>query len=223
MPAYYRGHPIAVDRQVIGRPKPIDVRLLQSIPPGQLAGYAGKAADQASYAEPADQASPARRRLAPSVVMAGWLAVGLIAGAAIVGAMHSSRTANATGAGAAAVGNAAGPGAGAPGAGAPPGVGGPGFGGGGFDGEQHLFGTLTAVGASTVTVQTAGGATSTYQIDGTTELVKDGQQVSSLSAMHVGDRVVVHAYPLNGTTHVERIIDGPRPGRDNGSGAGTTT
>ena len=167
-----------------------------------------------AYGDPATPEPAPRRRIPAAVLTAGWLAVGLVIGVIAMTVLHSSRSTNANGVPAAATGNQP-PVAG--GFGGPPGLGG-GF-GGGFDGEQHLLGTLTAVGSSTITVHTASGTT-TYHIDSTTQLVKDGQQVSSLSAMHVGDSVVVHVYPLNGTTHVERVIDG---GVQDNSGSTTTT
>ena len=176
--------------------------------------------DYPAYADPAEPAP--KRRIPPAVLTAGWLAVGLVVGVIAMTVLHSSRSTNANGVPAAVAGNQP-PAAG--GFGGPP-AGGPQGSGGGFGSEQHLIGTLTAVGSSTITVRTTNGTT-TYHIDSTTQLVKDGQQVSSLSAMHAGDNVVVHVYPLNGTMHVERVIDGVPPGQDgNGGGqdnAGTTT
>jgi hypothetical protein len=164
--------------------------------------------DYPGYAEPdhSDGVIPPRRRTPTMLLTAGWLAVGLVVGVMAVTVLHSSRSSNAAGLPAAVAGNQQPQGPGGFG-------GGPGF-GGGFDGEQHIAGTLTAVGTSTVTVRSTTGTT-TYRIDATTQLIKDGQQVSSLSAMHIGDSVVVHVYPLNGSTHVERVIDNEP--------AGTTT
>lgn len=189
------------------------------------------------YPEGTDAAgAPARRRVPAVVATAAWVVVGLVVGVIGVAVWHSGHGASASGV-PAAVSNQAGPGArdGGPPAGGGFGSGfggrfGGGF-GGGRDGEQHVFGTLTAVGASTVTVRTQAGTTTTYRIDSSTQLVKDGQQVSSLSAMHVDDQVVVHVYPLNGATHVERVLDGvppggfggPPPGQDANSGTTTTT
>jgi hypothetical protein len=145
---------------------------------------------------------PARRRRLPAwATTLAWLGIGLLAGAVGVTLLHSSSSADAANRPAAVTNQ-------------PPdrfggGVGG-GFGGGRLDGEQHVVGTLTAVNGASLTVATGTGR-STYTIDASTELVKDGQPVSSLSAMSVGDTVVVHVYPANGTDRVERVIDGPPP------------
>lgn len=167
--------------------------------------------DSPAYGEPAAVEAPPGRRIPPMLMTGGWLALGLVVGVLAMTVLHSNRSTNATRFAPAAVGNPQAPGVGAQGF-AGPGFAGPAGGGarggGGFDGEQHVFGTLTAVGAATVTLRSASGTTTTYRIDSTTQLVKNGQQVSSLSAMHVGDSVLVHAYQLNGSTHVERVIDG---------------
>jgi hypothetical protein len=77
---------------------------------------------------------------------------------------------------------------------------------GGLDGEQHLTGTLTAVGASTVTVRTSGG-TATYAITSTAEIVRDGA-VARLSQLRAGDAVFVHVYPAGSGARltVERLF-----------------
>ena len=92
---------------------------------------------------------------------------------------------------------------------APQGLGAPGTGRGGFQGEQRLQGTLTAVGSSSVTVRTSSG-TATYAVTSASELVRDGQRVS-LSGLKTGEAVLVHVYPLNGKTLVERLIAGTLP------------
>ena len=103
--------------------------------------------------------------------------------------------------------------------------GGPGGGpGGGLDGEQRLQGTLTAVGGSSVTVKTSAG-TATYVVTSTSELVRNGQQVT-LSGLRTGEAVLVHVYPLNGKTVVERLFAGTLPqggpgGFPPGGGQGT--
>ena len=168
-----------------------------------------------AYASPEALESP-RRRVPAAAVTAGWLVAGLVLGGVGVAVMHAGHGTSAnSGVPAAATGQA-------------PGVGfGRGF-GGGVAGEQHVFGTLTAVDGAALTVRTTSG-TSTYTIDASTALVKDGQRVSSLAAMQVGDPVVVHVYPQNGTQHVEVVIDGGLHGGgddngqdDDGSG-GTVT
>jgi len=175
---------------------------------------------------PADGAPAPTRRRIPAPATAGWLVAGLVAGAVGVMALHSSHSTAATNPAAATGGlpggsgstglTGPGPGGSGPGGSGPGGTGPGGLNGaGGFAGEQRLMGTLTNVSGSTVTVATSSG-TASYTIDASTQLVKNGQPVSSLAAMSAGDTVVVHVYPLNGATHVERVIDGV-PG-----GTGTT-
>jgi hypothetical protein len=181
-----------------------------------------------AHAEEVTTPAP-RRRMPVAVATAAWLAVGLVVGAVGVAALHSTNTTNG------ATGIAGAPAAAAnqiPGAaprqgfagGPPPGAfGGP---GGGLAGEQHIMGTLAAVGSSSITVKSSAG-TATYPIESSTVLVKDGRRVSSLSALTVGDTVVVHVYPQNGSNHVELVLDGaPRGADGSGSangGTGTTT
>lgn len=182
-----------------------------------------------AYADQVTTAAP-RRRLPTAVTTGGWLAVGVVVGVIAVAALHSS-TGNTAATGIAGAPAAAanqnpgtGPQQGFAGGPPPGGFGGPGGGPGGrLAGEQHIVGSLTAVGSASITVKNAEG-TATYPIEASTVLVKGGQRVSSLSALTVGDTVVVHVYPLNGSTHVELVIDGaPRGGDDNGTGTTTET
>ena len=79
--------------------------------------------------------------------------------------------------------------------------------GGGVAGEQRIQGTVTAKTSTTVTVKSSS-ATSTYTVNATTEIVRDGQ-AASLSAVQVGDPVVVHVYPSSsGQMLVERLLAG---------------
>ncbi len=80
----------------------------------------------------------------------------------------------------------------------------------GLDGEQHLRGTLTAVGGSSITVRSASG-TATYTVTGTTQVVRDGAE-ATLDQLEVGDPVLVHVYPSSGGAMlVERVFAGSRP------------
>lgn len=87
------------------------------------------------------------------------------------------------------------------------GPGGGGFAGGpgGGDGEQHLAGTVTAVGGSSVTIRTASG-TAKYAVTAQTEIVRNGS-VASLSSIRPGDSVFVHLIPMGGNSYaVERMF-----------------
>jgi hypothetical protein len=104
-----------------------------------------------------------------------------------------------------------------------------GFAPGGRAGEQHLAGTLTAVGSSTVTVRSTAG-TATYTITSNTQIVRNGA-LTTLSALKVGDTVFVHVYPGTSGSRllVERLFAGSSangggfPGAPNGGGGGNST
>ena len=174
--------------------------------------------DAPEPSEPA--AAPPHRRPAGWMSTAAWLVAGLVLGALVVAMLHTNNSASATGPAANQAPNGAAAGGGFPL--------GPGGGlRGGLPGEQHIVGTLTAVGPSSITV-TGNGGSASYPIESSTLLVKNGQRVSSPSALTVGDIVVVHVYPQNGSTHTEMVIDGvPNgPGDDDGGrddNTGTTT
>ena len=166
-----------------------------------------------AYAEETLASSPARRGFATWMSTGAWLLAGLVIGALVVAMLHNNTSTNATGVPGAPAANQL-PNGQLPG-GPPAGGFGSGFGGGfrgGLPGEQHVVGTLAAVGASSITVKSTGG-TATYPIESSTLLIKDGQHVSSTSTMKVGDTVVVHVYPQDGTTHTEMVIDGVPPDR----------
>lgn len=151
------------------------------------------------------------------------LAAGVVAGAVVVAAWHSSQNSSASLANPAAAqgqlpnGQAPNAGPGFGGSGGGPGFGGP---GGGRNGEQHVAGTVTATDTASVTVRLANGSTATYEVIASSDIVKNGARVS-LSAIKVGDSVFLHVYPSNGQTVVEHLFVGNRENpRD---GAGTTT
>jgi hypothetical protein len=86
----------------------------------------------------------------------------------------------------------------------------PGGGGSGFAGEQRLMGTLTAIGTASVTVQTDDG-TSTYAVTGATDIERNGEPVA-LSALKVGDAVLVHVLPSGSGYVAERVLAGASGG-----------
>src|SRR4051794_31891919 len=199
-----------------------------------------------AYAEEIQAGGPARRGLATWMSTGAWLLAGLVIGALVVAMLHNNSSTNASGlpAGAPAanqaptgqlpsgqVPNGQVPNGQVPNGQPPAGAFGGGF-RGGLPGEEHIVGTLTGVGAASVTVKSTNG-TATYPVESSTLLIKDGQRVSSPSALTVGDTVVVHVYPQNGSTHTEMVIDGAPTDRggfggpDDNSGpddsTGTTT
>ena len=70
--------------------------------------------------------------------------------------------------------------------------------------------------ATTVTVKSASG-TATYTVDNAAQIVRNGQ-TATLSAIQVGDPVLVHVYPSSsGQLLVERLFAGTTttdPGQD---------
>jgi hypothetical protein len=163
---------------------------------------------------PSDDAAPpaSASRRATAWTTAGWLAAGVVAGAIGVVTLHSGSSSNPTTTNrAAATGGLPGGAPGVVGGGVPSG----GVAAGGVAGEQHLFGTLTAVKGTTFTVTTSSGASS-YAISPSTLLVSHGQRVGALSSMTIGDQVVVHVYPQNGRPYVEAVIDAAGSGPPGG-------
>ncbi|MGN6252002.1 MAG: hypothetical protein ACTHNS_09350 [Marmoricola sp.] len=78
---------------------------------------------------------------------------------------------------------------------------------GGMDGEQHVTGTLTAVGDGTVTVKTTSG-TQTYQVTAATQILQDGATVT-LTELKTGSSVLVHVLPSgSGDGTAERVLAG---------------
>lgn len=90
----------------------------------------------------------------------------------------------------------------------------------GIDGEQHVQGTLTAIGASSITVEAATGA-HTYQVTGTTEIMNNGK-AATLSQLKTGTQVLVHVYPATSGNQllVERLFAGTLPAFGDGRGPG---
>jgi hypothetical protein len=101
------------------------------------------------------------------------------------------------------------------------------FAGGGVAGEEHVQGTVTATGASSLTVKTSSGSTVTYSIQSTTQIVRDGQ-TATLSSLQAGDPVVVHVVPSSSGSSklVELVLAGSSatagPGAFAGPPAGAT-
>jgi hypothetical protein len=94
-----------------------------------------------------------------------------------------------------------------------------GFGGsrGGVAGEQRITGTIASVFANAVSVKSASG-TSTYVVDGQTDIRRDGQTIA-LSSLTAGETVLLHVFPAGSGSamYAERILAGTSFGR--GSGA----
>jgi hypothetical protein len=163
------------------------------------------------------------------------VAVGLVAAGALVGGVgvaalrpHTTSAASTTGFGRGLPPGAQGlPGqggaaqGGAPQGGVAPGQGGFASGPGGVDGEQHLSGTVTAVGSSTVTIRTASGTTK-YAVTSQTEVVRNGA-VASLSSIRPGDSVFVHLIPTSGTSYVVERLFAQSAGASNGTGQSSST
>jgi hypothetical protein len=112
-------------------------------------------------------------------------------------------------------------------------AGAPSFGDGGnggpIAGEQHIVGTVAATTDSTVTVKTSDGSSTTYTVNATTEIMRNGQ-AATLSEIQAGDPVLVHVYPSSsGEMLVEKVYagfsanDGGRGFHDDQNGSLGTT
>jgi hypothetical protein len=66
-------------------------------------------------------------------------------------------------------------------------------------GMEHVLGTVSAVSDHSITLKTTSGETREVGVDGSTKFMR-GQTSVSLSDVHVGDRVVIHA-----TKHDEKL------------------
>ena len=102
--------------------------------------------------------------------------------------------------------------------------------GGPVAGEEHVTGTITAVGSDTVTVKASDGSTATYSVTSETQILDDGAAVA-LSDLAEGTDVLVHVIPADsGDGTAERILAGSSaqdfggmpgaPGSDDGTGSG---
>lgn len=140
----------------------------------------------------------------------GIVTTGLVAGAIGVAAISSSSgTTNA-----ASTSRFVGPAGQGGFQGGPPG----GFGGrGGVAGETRLQSVLTAVGSSGITVKGLDGTTTTVPVNGATEIVRNGA-AASLSALQVGDQVLVHVVPSGSATVAERVFAGTSASQGPGLG-----
>jgi Domain of unknown function (DUF5666) len=177
----------------------------------------GRVDDGPAFGAPGPRPGGQGRRV---LGMIGLVAAGAVAGGLIVNAIGGLGGLNTAAVQPAGVGqNGTGPNGVAPGGGVQGGApgaqggvpgGAPGDQGlrGGFagqDGEQRLTGTLTAVSASRLTVRTSSGS-ATYQVVSQTQVVRNGA-LASASDLKVGDRVLVHVFPADGSDGVlERVI-----------------
>lgn len=132
----------------------------------------------------------------------GLLLAGLVAGAIGVAALHGSSTPALAAAG-------------GPAAASAPFDRGTSGGRGGVDGEQHLFGTLSAVSSSSVTVKSRQGTTTTVPVSAGTQVLRDGSAVS-LSSLKVGEAVLVHVLPSGSSTVAEKVLVGTVQGAGTG-------
>jgi hypothetical protein len=184
-------------------------------PDGAAYGAAPYNAWQDAYpGEPDAVASPAPRRPSTAAMrMAALVAAAAVAGGGVTYVLSHGSSSDGT-TPVASTGTAGQlPGGTAPqgGIGTQPGAGqgGPGGGFGGVDGEQRIFGTISAVGSSSITLATSSG-TQTYPVTSSTEIAQDGAQ-ASLSDLTKGEVVLVHLIPSSSGSSdfvVERIIAG---------------
>lgn len=91
--------------------------------------------------------------------------------------------------------------------------------GGGVSGEERVQGTVTATGASSITIRSSTGATATYSVNATSQIVRNGSS-ATLADVRVGDTIFVHLVPSSsGGYVVERLFAGTSAtGGDGGFG-----
>jgi len=70
--------------------------------------------------------------------------------------------------------------------------------------EKHVMGKVTQVSATQVTVQTSSGELQTVRIISTTQFVKGGA-AAAITDLKVGDKVVIHAKPVNGGLEASEV------------------
>ena len=147
-----------------------------------------------------------RRRLNTALISGlALLAVGAVAGgiaSTAVSASAATTTSTAstgnTGSGGVSSSTSPAPGSGSQGSGAPP---------GGV--ALPLHGTVTAVGASSVTIKTSSGTT-TYAVTGSSDIEKNGKV--TVSALAVGDDVAFSTATTDGTTAIDKLVAGTMAG-----------
>jgi hypothetical protein len=159
--------------------------------------------DEPDLIETPATTSRSRRVAAGAGLVAGGLLAGTIGITAVQAATGSTKTQQpaASSQGASQQGSGTVPQGGPAG-----GFGGGGIGGGGVAGEQRLSGTVARVFSNAISVKTSSG-TSTYGVNGTTDIRRDGQAIA-LSALKVGETVTVHLIPSGSSFAVERILAG---------------
>jgi hypothetical protein len=164
--------------------------------------------------------SKAKAGAVAGIVAAVAVAVGVGVAVTSGGSPAAQNTVASTGpAGGGAAGAPGGqPGAGGTGTQAGPGGGAPFGGRGGGQGGQIVIGKVTAVGATSITVQSTA-ATTTYTVGASTQIVVNGAS-GKLSDVTVGTTVLVQVPTTGSTTTATRIVVGGFGGRGQGGPAG---
>ena len=76
--------------------------------------------------------------------------------------------------------------------------------------EKHVIGTITAIAAGSISVETPAHEVQTVQITGETRFFHSGNP-SSLNELKVGDRVVIHAKPAGDKLNATEVKSGAQP------------
>ena len=80
----------------------------------------------------------------------------------------------------------------------------------GHGNEKHVMGTVTAITAGSISVETTAHQVQTVQITSGTKFVRSGNP-SSISELKVGDRVVIHAKPSGDKLDATEVKSGTQP------------
>jgi len=80
----------------------------------------------------------------------------------------------------------------------------------GHGSEKHVMGTVTAITAGSISVETTAHQVQTVQITSGTKFVRSGSP-SSINELKVGDRVVIHAKPSGDKLDATEVKSGAQP------------
>lgn len=76
--------------------------------------------------------------------------------------------------------------------------------------EKHVMGTVTAIGADSISVETTAQQVQTVQVTGQTKFIRSGNP-SSINELKVGDRVVIHAKSSGDKLEATEVKSGTQP------------
>jgi Cu/Ag efflux protein CusF len=76
--------------------------------------------------------------------------------------------------------------------------------------EKHVLGKVAKVSESEITVQATTGELQTVKVKPDTKIVKSGAS-ATIQDLKIGDKVAIHAKPVNGSLEATEVRFGPTP------------